>query len=443
MLKKLIRFGSQKLALLDEHTLEVLRKSMASIGVKIIGMVASLLLSVFLGRTLGADGVGIINLSNRIITLLSVIGLFGMQQVVIKKVSVYRKKKYYQAIKDLMKSVFWFNGMITLILSILMILITPWLANEVFNEPELTYPLTVVLTMLTPQVFSRIYSSALVGYKKIWQSNLVNQSLSVIITTIMLFFIWWIEGELSVYIVAIGYAVGWLIVTFTVGIYWNSIFKHKIKGIFNRKYLYNSYPFFMVSVSSVVFINADAIILGLFANAKEVGLYTVAARIALMASFFLQITNSSVSPKIAALYAGGQLDELERMIQKVTKALFFLGLFVLLIFIFLGKYILGIWGEEFEGGYWILVILGVGQFINLSTGAVGLLLMMTKYEKIHGQITMLFSVFNIIFLVVLVLFFNAIGAAIGSAFTIIGLNLTTLFFVQKKVGITTLSFRKK
>ncbi|MDC9724260.1 MAG: hypothetical protein PSN34_16035 [Urechidicola sp.] len=54
---------------LDEHTLEVVKKSSSSLIVKIIGMIAGFLLSIFLGRTLGADGLGVINLSNSLINI--------------------------------------------------------------------------------------------------------------------------------------------------------------------------------------------------------------------------------------------------------------------------------------------------------------------------------------------------------------------------------------
>jgi O-antigen/teichoic acid export membrane protein len=61
----------------DLHTLEVLKKSSASIVVKIAGMGAGLLVSIFLGRALGAEGLGIISLSNHFVVLLLVLSMFG------------------------------------------------------------------------------------------------------------------------------------------------------------------------------------------------------------------------------------------------------------------------------------------------------------------------------------------------------------------------------
>ena len=46
---------------LDIHSLEVLVKSFKTSLVKILGMIGSLLVSIFLGRTLGSEGLGVVN----------------------------------------------------------------------------------------------------------------------------------------------------------------------------------------------------------------------------------------------------------------------------------------------------------------------------------------------------------------------------------------------
>ena len=63
---------------LDIHTSEVLRKSFWSMIVKGVGILALLWISLFLGRNLGADGLGIISLANRIVGLCLVFALFGL-----------------------------------------------------------------------------------------------------------------------------------------------------------------------------------------------------------------------------------------------------------------------------------------------------------------------------------------------------------------------------
>ena len=75
-------------ALTDTHTLEVISKSLSSSFVKVFGMALAFLMSIYLGRVLGADGLGIINLSFRIVTVLMIFGMLGMTQIIIREVAI-------------------------------------------------------------------------------------------------------------------------------------------------------------------------------------------------------------------------------------------------------------------------------------------------------------------------------------------------------------------
>lgn len=431
-----MNLGRQRLGLLDEHTLEVVRKSSASTVVKVAGMAIGLLVSVFLGRTIGAEGLGIINLSNRIINILLVVGLLGMRQVIIKEVAIAHNKKNFVHIGNVMHTSYWLNGGITLLLSIILIFLSPWLATNVFNEPRLTYPLLIFLVVMTPQVFSRLYSSALVGYRKIWQSNLVEQTLSIAITGILLMFFWLFKWEITVKLVAICYAIGRITVSISVGLYWNKLYCYKSKRIFIPKLLLKtSLPLLGSTLAAIVVSNADVIILGWLGTTKDVGLYSVAARLALLTSFFLQIINASVSPKIATLYASGNIKELEKMLQWVTKGLGFFGLLQVIVFILAGKFILTLWGIDFISAYWFLIILVLGQLINIGTGSVGLVLIMCNYEKIQNRTAIIFMLVNIILNILLIKLLGALGAAMATSLSIAGVNITRLYFVRKKIGI--------
>src|SRR5690606_25131472 len=148
-----------KLNSLDIHTLEVVKKSASSTLVKISGMVIGLFVSVALGRLLGPEGLGVITLSNTILTVVSTVALIGMRQVIVKEIAIAYNHKNWKRVKDVMFTSYVFNGVISLILSISFILLSPWIATSVFNEPLLTFPLMAAMLVLVPHVLSRIFSS--------------------------------------------------------------------------------------------------------------------------------------------------------------------------------------------------------------------------------------------------------------------------------------------
>ncbi|MEN8126153.1 MAG: polysaccharide biosynthesis C-terminal domain-containing protein [Bacteroidota bacterium] len=130
------------------------------------------------------------------------------------------------------------------------------------------------------------------------------------------------------------------------------------------------------------------------------------------------------------------------MVQQVTQGLVFIGLFSLVIFVIAGKYLLGIWGAEFITAYWALVIIAIGQLFNIGTGATGIILIKTGYEKILGYITISLAIFDLALNYILIPKFGATGAAIATATTLISENIIKVILVKIKTDIYTIPFIK-
>ncbi|MFW5804641.1 MAG: oligosaccharide flippase family protein [bacterium] len=442
MLKKIILKIRSRLSFLDVHTKEVIWKSSASIVVKIIGMVAGILVSIFIGRSLGPDGLGVINLANRIVSLLLVFTMFGMSSVLVKQIAIGFERKDWQLVSNSIYTSSIINGSIALILTILGIILAPFLSQNIFHAPELEIPLKITFIVILPQTFSRIFGAGLNGFRKIWQSNLVNETMSMWVIGIILLTLYFLKIEINIVRVALIYAIGRVVVTVSVLTYWKKIFRFKGKRQWiARPMMRMAMPMLLVSSTALIAKNADTIMLGWLDTTREVGLYNVAARLALLVSFFLQVSNAAISPKLASLFADGKIKEMEKMVKSVTTGLMVVAIASLLFFIVAGNLLLGLWGVEFKEAYLILIILGIGQFFNISTGCAGLLLIMCGHEKIHGHISVFFVTLNLILNFFLIKNFGAVGAATATAITIGGENIAKLVLAKKKVGISTLPLK--
>jgi len=412
--------------------------------VKIIGMAAGLGVSIFLGRTIGAEGLGIISLANRIVSLLLVLAMLGMDQVLVKHIAIGYERQDWQKVGNNIFTASVINGLLTFVISLTGILFAPYLSNHVFNEPQLEIPLTIAFIVMLPQTFSRVFGAGLIGFRKVWQSSLVNETLSMWIIGILLIVLYLFKVEINVVRVAIIYAIGRFIVTISVILYWNKIFQFEGKRKWiARPMIKMALPLLLVMSTSVIAANADTIMLGWLSTTYNVGLYNVGARIALLVSFFLVVTNAAISPKLAALYADNKIKEMETMVKTVTFILILIAIFSLTFFIFFGKTILGLWGSDFKEAYYILIILGIGQFVNISTGSSGLLLIMCGYEKIHGYISLTFVLMNLLLNYFLIKNYGALGAAMATTITVSGENLAKLILAKKKIGVLALPLKYK
>jgi len=406
--------------------------------VKISGMGAGLLVSIFLGRTLGPGGLGIISLSNQVIVLLLILSMFGMENVIIKHVAIAVDRKNWQYVGDSIYTSVLVNGLFALVVSLSGALISPFLANQVFHEPQLEVPLLIAMIMIIPQTLSRIFASALNGFRKIWQSSLVNEALSTWIVGAGLVLFFFLDVKITVVHVAVLYAIGRLVVTTVVFIYWKTVFKSPGKSqLIARPMLKMAAPLAVVSATFVISSNADVVMLGWLSDSHEVGIYSVAARLALLVSFFQVVTNAAISPKLAALFANGKKNEMNRMVRRVTGILVVIATVFLLVFIFGGRYILGLWGDEFKQAHAALIILGIGQFFNISGGCSGGLLIMCGYEKVHSSISTVAVVFNLIMNYFLIGRFGAEGAAAATAISVGGVSIAKMFIAGKKTGVLT------
>ncbi|WP_297092262.1 flippase [uncultured Draconibacterium sp.] len=432
-------FVSISLGKLDIHTLEVVRKSSASTVVKVAGMAIGLGVSIFLGRTLGADGLGIINLSNRIVSLLLVFTMFGFDNVLIKHIAIAYENKNWQKIADNIFTSSVFNGLLAITVSLGGLFATPWLVENIFHEPELKTPLMIALVMIVPQTYSRIFAAGLKGFRKIWQSALVNETLSTWVLGFCLIILHISKSDIDVVRVAILYATGRIIVTTTIFFYWRKLFSFQGAKVWNlQPMLKTGTPLLLVSATAVIASNASIILLGWLESSKEVGLFSVAARIALLTSFILQVSNAAIAPKLASLFAKRKITEMRKMVQRVTGGLILTAFGFLLLFLFSGKIFLSLWGDEFTEAYIILLVLSIGQFFNISTGCTGLILIMCGFEKIQGYISLSFVCVNLISNYLLIKYFGAIGAAFATAITILGENIAKVIIVKLKTGILTI-----
>lgn len=441
--KKLIKKIKLIRTSLDINTLEVVKKSSSSLLVKMIGLIAGFVISIFLGRTIGPEGLGIINLSSRIIDLILVFTLFGMDNVVRKETAIAFERKDWQHIANTIYTSLCLNIPFALLISFILIFLAPWISEYLFIETKLTVPLTIFIILIVPQVFSRILASGINGFRKIWQSNLVNATFSSLVTLIGLSLLLLNDIKITIINTAIIYGIGRLSTSIIIGLYWRHLFSFKdLKLVMLTKPMLKvALPLLIVSSTSLIVSSADTVMLGLLSDISEVGLYNVGLRLGMVTSILHIITMSSLTPKVASLYHENKITELQTMVQRITMGLGVIGLIFLIIYILFGNYFLSFWGAEFGEAYWILILIAIAQFVNVSSGATGTILIMTGNEKAVGYLTSFTAFLNIVLNFILIPRFGGLGAAISTGATLIFQNIIQFVLVKRKVGIYTIAFK--
>ena len=421
-----------KIKNLDRHTKEVFLKLSPTIVVQIIGVLARLITSIILGRILGPAGLGEVNLINQIITIVMVVSMFGMDHVLVKKIAIAHSNNNFNSIGNTIFTALLVNISIAIVLTVLGVLGSGFIASF-FNNTRLQIPIIIGFIIIVPQTIGSVFVSGINGYRKIWQSRLFKDFSTSLIVLIGIGLCLFFDLEITLIKVILLYTIGRLITFIVATIYWKTLYGPIfVRKFVDKKMFKMAFPLFFVSATTLLASSVDILMLGWLSDISKVGFYTVASRLVLFVAIFLQITNAALSPKIATFFANNQFKEMSIMVKQVTFLLMIIGLISTLLFLLFGKSLLGFWGSEFSGAYICLIILCFGQFINISTGCSGVLLIMCGYEKIFSYITGSFLILNIVLNYFLIIRYNEVGAAIATTLTIVGENITRVIVAKQK-----------
>ena len=183
--------------------------------------------------------------------------------------------------------------------------------------------------------------------------------------------------------------------------------------------------------------------IGMFRGTTDVGVYTAASMIAGIVPFTLVAANTIVAPVISELFTQHRMAELQGIITFITRWIFMLTIPIVLGIMILGEFILSLFDPTFVSGYVALIILTVGQIINVFAGSVAFLLTMTSHQNRAAKVMGISAFMNIILNLILVPIYGIMGAAIATSVTMIFWNITMLVLVQKHLNINPSAFPLK
>lgn len=180
---------------------------------------------------------------------------------------------------------------------------------------------------------------------------------------------------------------------------------------------------------------ADLWVLAAFEHGTSLDAYSAAARVSQVLLLFLTSLSLVFSPFAADLHARGERRRLDELFKRSTRWALAATLPLLIVLFVAADDVLGAFSGRFEVGEDALRILLVGQAVNVATGSVGFILIMTGFTGVD----LVDNVLGILLLVGLAAALTAAygieGTATAAAVSIAALNLLRLVQVRRRVGI--------
>lgn len=181
----------------------------------------------------------------------------------------------------------------------------------------------------------------------------------------------------------------------------------------------------------------DLFVLARFADTFETGIYAAAARAAQVILLFIIAVSLMFSPFVADLHARGERDKLDKLFKQLTRWTMALTLPLFVVLAVTPGSALRLFGSEFGQGSTALLILLLGQLVNVATGTVGFILIMVGRTGWDLLVYAASLVFDIGAAVLLIggLELGMEGAAIAGALTIALSKLARLWLVWRFVHV--------
>lgn len=148
-----------------------------------------------------------------------------------------------------------------------------------------------------------------------------------------------------------------------------------------RQWLKMALPLLFIDGSFMVLNQTDTLMIGVMLNPESVGIYSAAFKTAGWVHFILASVNAIAAPMFASLYAQGKLAELQQLVSTIARWIFYPALVVAIGIILFAEPILGLFGAEFTAAKWAMMVLVIGQLVNVGAGSVGYLLNMTGHHN--------------------------------------------------------------
>jgi O-antigen/teichoic acid export membrane protein len=401
---------------------------------------AGYVFKVYLARMLGAEALGVYALGMTIIGLLGIFNAFGLPQAAVLFVAAYSATGKVESLRKFLGRGISLLLISNLLFCAVLLLVGPWIAVRVYHTAALSKYIGLFALIMLLGTLTTFLGQVLAGYKDVTRRTVITNFIGTPLTMALSVALIVIGFGLRGYILAQVLSAVGVLLLLTVSVLKltppGQSFVVAISSPLEKEVISFSALAFGVTLLGFFMAQSDQILIGVYLNARDLGIYAVAMALVAFVPIVLQSVNQIFSPTIAELHARGQQLMLARIFQTLTKWTLGLTLPLAAVMIIFAPVLMRIFGHDFEIGWPILVIGTVGQLVNCGVGSVGYLLQMSGYQRNLVKIQTVMAIVMVVLGFLLIPRWGIVGAAAAAAITTLASNLWYLWEVRRRLGMS-------
>jgi O-antigen/teichoic acid export membrane protein len=202
-----------------------------------------------------------------------------------------------------------------------------------------------------------------------------------------------------------------------------------------KEWLSVSLPFLLGDGAYLILNQTDIFMIGFFLDAKQVGIYGAALKTACWINILLTASTTVLATTFSSLYVQGKQKDLQDLLTKIIGWIFFPALVASCYLFLFGDHVLALFGTEFIAAKWSMLVLVVGQLVNVASGCVGYIMQLTGYNYQCTYVYVCGTLINLVLSIILIPLLGILGGAIATAVTMIVWNIWLHHLAVKYIGV--------
>ena len=413
--------------------------NMVGSGTSVLGR---LIFNLLVARLLGASQLGAYFLALSVANIVGVVCVGGFDLTLVRNLAQHRTDENWGLFRGTLRFALRTVAALGVTGTAFVLVSAPWISRVFFHNPAIATPLRIVSLYVPFYALEMVLLAATQSFKqmkyKVYIESMLNPFLRIATVILIGLLGFGLKSLLFTYVgtVALCSILAYVALRKCLRV---DLAKYQ-PTVDRRDLLAFSSPLFGVTIVTFLILYLDTLVLAHFRSTAEVGLYAVCVRLVLVTAFSLPVVSQIFAPMISELHRRGEIAEMGSYFKVVT--LWAVELFVplMLLYVAAPRSVLGLFGREFRVAVPCLLILAIGQFVNILTGPVGLVLNMSGWTRLQFWNSASVLVLQLVMAVLLVPHYGYIGAAIANTSAVITVNLARVVQLQSRLHINPFSW---
>jgi len=418
------------------------RGASGTFSLKLGGRLVAFVTAIILARHLGADGYGIYAYALAWLSVLGVFAQCGFPRLFVRETARLGTRGEWDILAGLHSGGTRLALTLAVVIALAVAGITGIILHTGFENRSMALAVMVAAIVLPVAVGQSLYQASLQGIHRVvlaqFPALLVQPLafLAIVATAVLM-----VPGKLAVVEIMGVYLVSALLALCLSVILWHryrpaSLLRATVRHE-TRRWLTAAAPLLIITITMTINRRADLLMLGWLGKPADIGIYAAASRAAELVLFVMQSINVALSPAVAAFAGTGMLERLQRAYTETARVGFALTCIASLIIILLGSWYLGLYGAEFLRGETALWILIGAQIVNAAYGSVGVVLIMSGFERSASIATIAGALTNLGLNAIWIPRYGIEGAAMATLAGTVVWNTLLAWYVNRRIGLRT------